>query len=99
MLSNAAFTPDCLTVRDAVQLLAESLIDRHHTFWPDDLSLYDAIAPFQARVVGHKQLTDAYLLGLAVHRKAKLASLDTGIRVLAPPDSPYESSLEIIGAS
>jgi hypothetical protein len=32
---------------------------------------------------GHRQITDAYLLGLAAHNKAKLATMDKGIIHLA----------------
>jgi hypothetical protein len=33
-------------------------------------------------LVGHKQVTDAYLLGLAIRRKAKLITLDRSISAL-----------------
>jgi predicted nucleic acid-binding protein len=29
---------------------------------------------------GHQQITDAYLLALAIHHRGKLATLDQGIR-------------------
>ncbi len=54
-----------------------------HEFWPDDLSLLDE-SHFDLRwVVGHKQITDVYLLGLAVKRQGVLVTLDTSIPVAA----------------
>jgi toxin-antitoxin system PIN domain toxin len=48
-----------------------------HQFWPDDASLADLVLPGAA--LSHGQVTDAYLLGLAVRRKGKLATLDRRI--------------------
>lgn len=48
-----------------------------HQFWPDALSLCE-----QARfpvLPAAKQLTDYYLLALAIHRKGRLASFDRRI--------------------
>jgi predicted nucleic acid-binding protein len=35
-------------------------------------------------VVGHRQVTDAYLVALARHRGAKILSLDKGLKALHP---------------
>lgn len=35
-------------------------------------------------VVGHRQVTDAYLAGLARHRSAQLATFDQGLVALHP---------------
>lgn len=40
-------------------------------------------APFAARISGHQQITDAYLLGLAIENEAALVSFDKGIRHMA----------------
>ena len=41
------------------------------------------VEPFRARVFGHQQITDAYLLGLAVKEGGVLVTLDKGIRYIA----------------
>jgi predicted nucleic acid-binding protein len=43
---------------------------------------------------GHRQITDAYLLGLAIHNKGKLATLDRGIRHLAGRE--FAANVELI---
>ena len=43
---------------------------------------------------GHRQTTDAYLLGLAVFNKGKLATLDRGIVYLA--GNEYSGHVELI---
>jgi hypothetical protein len=40
-------------------------------------------APFIERVFGHQQITDAYLLGLAVKEDGILVTMDKAIKYLA----------------
>jgi len=42
-------------------------------------------APFSSRISGHQQVTDAYLLGMAIKENAVLVTFDKGIRYLAGP--------------
>jgi predicted nucleic acid-binding protein len=51
---------------------------RHH-FWPDLLA-YDQVR--WRGVLGHRQVTDAYLAALARHNKGKLATFDKGLVAL-----------------
>jgi uncharacterized protein len=53
-----------------------------HQFWRDAISLRDEIFDL-SRAGSAKQLTDIYLLGLAVNRKGRLATLDRTIPVSA----------------
>jgi uncharacterized protein len=87
VISNPAFSQDALTPREAVDLLTANLKHPSHRFWPDDLSLPTAIEDVQQKLAGHQQLTDGYLLGLAAHHKARLATLDTRIAFLLKEDS------------
>jgi toxin-antitoxin system PIN domain toxin len=65
-----------------------------HVYWPDDPSYLDATRTFFARMQGHRQITDVYLLGLAVYNKGKLATIDRGICHLA--GSEFAACVEII---
>ena len=47
-----------------------------HEFWPDSLSFVDVEV---GGVVGHRQVTDAYLAQLARRRDGQLATLDSGL--------------------
>jgi len=47
-----------------------------HQFWPDDLSLIEGTFVDPARLLDAGQLTDTYLLALAVQRGARLVSFD-----------------------
>jgi hypothetical protein len=52
-------------------------------FWPIDTGWAALAAPFLGRIFGHQQITDAYLLGLAVKEDGVLVTMDKGIRFLA----------------
>ena len=80
--SNPKFTPDAVSPREALTLLERVTTLPEHKFWPSDLVLSDAIAKLEP-IVGHRQITDAYLLALARSRRGILATLDRGTLALA----------------
>jgi uncharacterized protein len=55
----------------------------HHEFWPDAVSLRDEGLFDSSVIVSAHQLTDVYLLGLAVSRGGVLATFDGSIPVRA----------------
>jgi hypothetical protein len=65
-----------LEVAVAREVLRDPTKHPRHTFWTDGISILDRAVP---AVAGASQLTDAYLLGLAVRRRGRLATLDQGI--------------------
>jgi len=83
ILSNPAFSPKALSPQNAVAVLAANLKLPGHRFWADSLSVADAFELVGKRVVGHRQITDAYLVALAVHYKGRLATMDESIGSLA----------------
>jgi predicted nucleic acid-binding protein len=69
------------TAGQAGQALAGLTRTEAHELWPDDLA-YDQVA--MTGVVGHRQVTDAYLAALARHRQGRLATFDEGLAALHP---------------
>jgi predicted nucleic acid-binding protein len=63
----------------------------------DDLWFAEAVEFAGMRLVGHQQVTDAYLLGLAIHRGGMLATLDRGIEALSGPKGVERKAIEIVG--
>ena len=80
--SNPAFTKEAVPPSVALALLARVTGLASHGFWPADLTLADAIGK-TGLIVGHRQVTDAYLLALARARGGILATLDRGVLALA----------------
>lgn len=54
-----------------------------HALWDDDISLLDTARFDHAHMNGHRQLTDLYLLGLAVKHGGRLVSFDARIATSA----------------
>jgi toxin-antitoxin system PIN domain toxin len=77
-----------------LDLLNRFCAGQGHEFWPADIRLGDYLLP--GAVVTHKQLTDVYLLSLAVHHGGKLATLDQRIPVSTIRGGG--ESLELIGS-
>ena len=50
-----------------------------HQFWSEDIGILQVLQ--SDAIITHIQITDVYLLGLAVHKGGKLASLDQRIPV------------------
>lgn len=67
-------------VADGLKALREGL---DHAFWPDAVSLLDDTLVDFSRLHGHRQVTDAYLLALAVRQGGALASFDSGVPLSA----------------
>jgi toxin-antitoxin system PIN domain toxin len=75
-----------LTRMGAGAPVAISLLERLRSggrceFWPDSLSYVDADL---AHVVGHRQVTDAYLVALARSRHTQLATFDAALKRTVP---------------
>jgi uncharacterized protein len=51
----------------------------HHEFWPDDVSILDELCIRADRVHGPKQITDIYLLALAVQHEGRLVTFDSTV--------------------
>jgi len=94
--SNPKVFPDAPSPVKALKLLESNLRHPNHDFWKDDLSFSQATVSLLARFTGHQQTTDAYLLGLAIHRGGVLVTFDDGIAALVEPRSPAAKALEII---
>jgi len=92
---NSAFTPDAVTPVEAVRLLRKLAASGGHTFWPDELNMASDLMPADL-VTGHRQVTDAYLLGLAMHHGGRLVTLDQKLASLVPPDSKVPKYLEMV---
>jgi hypothetical protein len=75
-------------VADVMAILEQIRQFEGYHFWPIS-SASDSFLPltaqFRSRLVGYRQVTDAYLLGLAIAGKAALVTMDSGIQELAGP--------------
>jgi uncharacterized protein len=59
--------------------LLEATQTPHHEFWPDEITVLDADRFDQGRWIGSRQITDAYLLALALKRGGTFVTLDRNV--------------------
>ena len=75
--------PQAISPQRAAELLRKATETKHHAFWPDSISLLDDSRIDLNRVHGPRQITDAYLLALAVHHGGCFVTFDTAIAASA----------------
>jgi predicted nucleic acid-binding protein len=82
------------TLQQARALLFAFVQQPGHIFWPTTIDVFEALTPFDRRMQGAKQITDAYLLGIVRHHGGKLLTMDKAIKSLAGPE--FEHLVEMI---
>jgi len=71
--------PNPLKVAAIMERLGEAIATDEHEFWPDDVSLLDSRIADRNRIHGPRQVTDLYLLALAVPQGGCFVSFDPSI--------------------
>lgn len=83
LTSNPQVVGERITPAQALQALATMTAQAQHQYWPDAPEPLALATLNSAALVGHRQVTDAYLLGLAAHKGQRLATLDRGLVAFA----------------
>jgi uncharacterized protein len=84
--TNPSFYPGPRTLEQATCILTEITNRPGYCFWPLTESWTALTAPFAGRITGRQQVTDAYLLGLAIKENGVLVTFDRGLKYLAGPE-------------
>jgi hypothetical protein len=71
------------SVAEALMMLQTGIVQPGHEFWPDDISIADPSLFDRSRILGPNQLTDVYLLALALKNGGRLVTFDAGVPVAA----------------
>lgn len=82
ILSQPAY-PNSVPAAQVAERLAEAAQHPAHAFWPDSISLLQPDSLVWDRLLSSRQVTDAYLLALAVERGGRLVTLDRGVPLAA----------------
>ena len=89
ILTNPRY-PAPVSAAEVLAKLATATASEHHEFWPDDVSITDEAHFDRGQMRGHQQVTDVYLLALAIHHGGKLATFDQGIATASVPGARAE---------
>ena len=82
IMSHPAY-PNAPPVRTILDRLTAATATGLHEFWADDVSLLDDRLLDHSRILGSRQITDLYLLALAVTHGGRLVTFDTSIALQA----------------
>ena len=83
IVSNPAYQQPAVALTEALAMVAALRALSGHQFWAIDFGFEEAVVPFSDRFYGHQQVTDIYLLALAVRNQGKLVTLDRRCASLA----------------
>jgi toxin-antitoxin system PIN domain toxin len=72
-----------IPLQTALWGLALQVVQSDHEFWPDDISILDETRFDRRHILGPRQITDVYLLGLAVKNGGRLVTFDRGLPLKA----------------
>jgi uncharacterized protein len=84
IMSQPAY-PNPLPAARVAERLAEATVTTWHGFWPDDISLVDGRTLNWKAILSSRQITDCYLLALAVHHQGRFVTFNRRISNQAVP--------------
>ena len=87
--------PNSLRIEEAMDRLRSAVSTTHHQFIADDISLLDNAFVDGSSLLGPGQVTDVYLLALAVAHGARFVTLDRSVSVAAVREAGEESLVTI----
>ncbi|MGN6593325.1 MAG: TA system VapC family ribonuclease toxin [Terriglobales bacterium] len=96
LLANPAVTGDSAGMEAAQLMLRTAVEQPEHRFIADDLAMATALEAVPVVLYGHRQVTDAYLLALAMAHELRLATLDRGLIAWLPRSGPVRAAVELI---
>ena len=82
--------PQALPLAAVASRLAQAAAHPAHAFLADDYSLLDAGQLHWQHLLGHRQITDSYLLGLAVRHRCRFVSFDARLSLNVVPGARPE---------
>jgi uncharacterized protein len=85
--SNRRALPGSTSPGIAVTILGQWRALGAHEFWPDDVQLVTDRWADVAGLTGHRQVTDAHLVALALSRQGRVVTFDRGLVALAPANA------------
>ncbi len=77
-----AFSGESMQAHEVIELLARTTSHPQHHYLPIDFDMLQVQVACTGGLLGHRQITDAWLLATAIRHKAKLVTFDAGISSL-----------------
>lgn len=94
--SNSRIVPEARSPLEALQLLERIVALPGHEFWTDDVSIVSSRHVARQKLMGHRQVTDAHLLALAIARRGVLVTFDGGVAEIVPDSTTAATTVHVI---
>ena len=88
--------PNSVAAKQVADRLAEATLHLSHQFWPDAISLLNTDLLNWEWVLSSRQVTDVYLLALAVQQGGRFVTLDRDIAINAVAGASADHLLVIL---
>ena len=95
IMSQATY-PGARPAAQIMERLRGALDHSAHAFWPDDASIVDQKIVDGTRVHSARQITDTYLLALALKHNGRLVTFDSGIALSAAKGATLRHLLNLV---
>ncbi len=82
-IASGASYSNPIKLADALVVVRQWTNAPQHVFWPDDVSLLDPSVIDHNNLFGRRQITDAYLLALAIKNGGRFVTMDQRIPIRA----------------
>lgn len=96
VVSQPAFHSPAVALADAASLLSRNLVATDHRFLPITSQLVDVLSHCTGGVVGHRQVTDAWLITIANLHGAKLVTFDQRMTTLLATEIERDRDLVVL---
>ena len=94
--SNPRISSGSVTPGNALTILRGMTSHKQHRFWPADIDYSQDGKHLAGMLTGHQQVTDSYLMHLAIKHKGRLATFDKGIVALVPAGKTVRECIELL---
>lgn len=96
VMNQPALTGRVRTVAELAQALERNLAHPAHRLLALDFDFAEVLARCSGGVVGHRQVTDAWLLTAAIRAGMKLLTFDSGVGMLLASDAERAAHIEVL---
>ena len=96
VMSQLALAGPVRTVAELADALQHNLAHPAHRLLALDFDFAEVLARCSGGVVGHRQVTDAYLLTAAMRAGMKLLTFDSGVGALLASDAERAANIEVL---
>ena len=96
IVSQPAFSGRLISVAQVAELLLRNTAHAGHRLLAMDFGFEQVLGCCSGGLLGHRQITDAYLLTTAARHHARLVTFDSGIRQLLATEPEREQLLHIL---